>query len=111
MAYAGSATKQLTAQLRLKGGCEAQTLAGNLTLDASSANLLALEPGGGARDVTVPTAADATGLFFIIANTGSSGNSLTVKNPAAATIAVVANARTTFIGSDGTNWISFGILG
>tara|TARA_R100000805_G_scaffold16194_1_gene18355 strand:- start:153 stop:491 length:339 start_codon:yes stop_codon:yes gene_type:complete len=105
MAYSGSATKRLTAQLRLAGGFESKTLAANLTLDSTSANYLRIDPDGSARDVNLPAEETSDGLFFQFFNAGSGSENLVVKNDNGDTIETVAPGEMCLLGCDGTSWI------
>jgi len=104
MAYSGSATKRLTAQLRLAGGFEELTLSADLTLDASSANYLRIDPGGAARDVTLPAEESSEGLFFRIYNIADAAEALTVKNDGGDTIETFSQNEHGLVGCDGTAW-------
>ena len=104
MAYDGSATKRLTAQLRLAGGFEELTLTGALILDATSANFLRIDPGGSARNVTLPAEESSEGLFFRIYNIADASEALTVKNDGGDTIETFAQAEHGLVGCDGTAW-------
>ncbi len=105
MAYSGSATKRLTAQLRLAGGFESKTLAGDLTLDNTSANYLRIDPGGSARDVNLPAEEISDGLFFQFFNAASGAENLVLKNDNGDTIETVAQNEMCLVGCDGSAWI------
>ena len=105
MAYSGSATKRLTAQLRLAGGFQSMTLTGDLTLDNTSANYLRIDPGGSARDVNLPAEETSDGLFFQFFNAADASENLVCKNDAGATIETVGQGEMCLLGCDGTNWI------
>ena len=107
MAYDGSATKRLTAQLRLAGGFEEKTLAANLILDNTSANYLRIDPGGSARDVTLPAEESSDGLFFHVLNIGTGSENLVFKNDAAAPIETVQPNEIFLLGCDGVNWKAY----
>lgn len=79
-----------------------QTLTAAVTIDRDSAQLLFLDPGGAARNVTMPTA--ETGLFFWIQNTADAAEDLVIKNPATTTIGTISQNEGAFVVSDGTNW-------
>jgi len=67
--YGSNATKQFTAQPRLKGGIRVSAaLTGAVTLDAYSSTFQQLDPGGSTRVVTLPAAASSEGAFFHIKN-------------------------------------------
>ena len=107
MAYSGSATKRLTAQLRLAGGFQDLTLTGDLSLDNTSANYLRIDPGGSARDVNLPAEESSDGLFFQVYNTADASEGLVFKNDAGSTIETVGQGEMCLLGCDGTNWLIF----
>jgi hypothetical protein len=80
-----------------------ETLAANKTLTDSSSPIQSLDPGGAARDITLPAEA-ATNPYFIIYNAGSGGDDLTVKNDSPATIATIADGEMLSFVSDGVSW-------
>lgn len=102
MTYKSGATKQLTAQLRLRDGVDVQTLSGALTLDDTSGNYLLLDPGGSSRTVTLPAAGDSNGLAFFIANTADAAETLTISD--GATVATVGQGQACMVASNGTDW-------
>jgi len=105
MAYSGSATKRLTAQLRLAGGFESMTLTGDLTLDNTSANYLRIDPGGAHRDVNLPAEETSDGLFFQFFNSADAGENLVCENDAGSTIETVGQGEMALLGCDGSNWL------
>lgn len=104
MAYDGSATRPLTAQLRLKGGVEELTLSGNTTLTASSSNMLAIDPGGADRTVTLIAEAEAVGCPFWIRNAADATEGLTINDDGAALIVALARGDSALVACDGTTW-------
>ena len=109
MAYKTGGRKPLTFQLQLRGGVEAKTLAGTLTLDEMSSTMLKLDPGGAGRNVQLPAGKD--GLVFYISNAADAAEALTVKDAAAATVATISQNEAAWLGctADGDNWIHLGI--
>lgn len=80
-----------------------ETLSANKTLTDRDAPIQFLDPGGAARDVTLP--AEGNGNHpFIISNRADAAETITVKNDAAATIAEIAQDETKAVYPDGTNW-------
>lgn len=67
------------------------TLSGNLTLTDEYRNHLKIDPGGSARDVTLPAA--SAGLCFKIVNAADASETITVKNAAGSTIGTLAQNR------------------
>lgn len=70
--YGSSATRALTAQLRLKDGIRVSgALTGNLTLDSQSSNFQHLDPGAASRTITLPSATASNGAVFWFRNIGT----------------------------------------
>lgn len=68
------------------------TLAGNLTMDASYPNILKLDPGGAARDVTLPTAADDyNGVVYLFVNAADAAENLVIKSAASTVVTINQN--------------------
>lgn len=63
------------------------TASGNITLTNQYRNRLKIDPGGSARDVTLPAA--EAGLWFEIVNAADASENIVVKNPAASTIVTI----------------------
>lgn len=108
MAYGSSATKTLTAQLRLKGGINGgTTLTGALTLDATSSTFQRLDPGGATRVITLPTASGANGAVFFIQNTADgAAEDLTISD--GSTIDTLRPGESAWFGCDGSDWYEYG---
>lgn len=83
-----------------------QTLSANLTLTAADPVSQFLDPGGAARDVTLPVG--FTGGTFRIVNTADADETLTVKNSGGTTIDTVPQNRLAFFDWNGTAWVSSG---
>jgi len=81
-----------------------ETLSGNKTIAATDKQYHFLNPGGVARDITLPIG--ALGMLFVIKNTGSAGNSFTVKDNggAAITNGLIANNVAKGFYHDGSSW-------
>lgn len=86
---AGAAISALKAlRLREGNGINIQTLAGAKVIVNTEAQFHVLDPDGVSRDVTLPAIQE--GLFYwIFDNGGTLGETLVVKNPAAATLATL----------------------
>lgn len=98
--------KPLTYQLAVRGGVGEATLAGNVTLTHKSSQFLRLDPGGAARDVTLPAVRD--GLRFRILNTADAAETITVKNAAGSTILTITQGQTGEAWCTSTGWVSGG---
>ncbi len=68
-----------------------ETLAGNLTIDKSYGNIIRLDPGGSARDVTLP--AEYDGAIYLVINAADAAETITIKNPAAGTVVTCEQNR------------------
>jgi len=84
------------------GWVNVQTLSANKTLVDTDVLFQSLNPNGSDRDVTLP-ALGSGNHAFVIANSGGA-NVLTVKNPAAATLAILAAGDAALFASDGVTW-------
>jgi len=96
--------------LAIPNGVYAATLSGAATLDYTYPNLLALDPGGAHRDVTLPAEATSTGLWYFIANKADAGENLVVKDDAAATVVTVNQNEGAVVYCDGTAWALFAVI-
>lgn len=105
MAYPGSAKKALTAQVSFKGGVDTLTLTGALTLDATSSNILKLDPGGASRDVTLPAEESNDGLFFWVKNAADAAEDIVLKNDAASTIVTLNMGEAALVACNGSSWL------
>lgn len=81
------------------------TMTGNITLDKNSAQMLKLDPGGSARDVTLPGFED--GLFFHIVNAADAAENLVIKNASGDTIATANQNEEAIVFSTSTAWVLF----
>lgn len=101
----GDATLRiLTLTSGIKTASNVESLSANKTLAESSPQYQFLNPNGSNRDVTLP--AGITGMQFIIKNTGSAGEVLTVKNSGGTAIIGGTIANTVVMGFfyDGSAW-------
>lgn len=90
---ASASAAMASTKAALLGSAAVVVAAGPIALAAESAVYQLINPNGAARDVTLPnlTAADA-GRPFVVKNTGTAGNAITLKNAAAAVIGpLIAN--------------------
>ena len=75
-------------------------MSGDLTLDASSANYLRIDPVV-PLDVTLPAEESSEGLFFRIYNIADAAEALTVKNDGGDTIETFSQNEHGLVGCDG----------
>lgn len=90
MPFTDSTPNRLPARpLMITGAGRTMTLTGDYSLLPSDGQLINMDAGGSARDVTLPVLSEPTGgLFFIIYNSG--GENLVFKNAAASTVITLA---------------------
>jgi hypothetical protein len=72
-----------------------ETLSGDKTIADADAMVLKLDPGGSARDVTLPAEGNvsAGGRFYLIVNAADAAENLVVKDDGAATIGTVGQDK------------------
>lgn len=85
------------------------TMTGNVTLtaaDIAGNTVFAYDPGGSARDVTLPDAAAANaGTFLVVHNAADASENITVKSSAPATVATLKRQETAILVSTGALWV------
>ncbi|QDT41070.1 hypothetical protein Pan241w_11290 [Gimesia alba] len=86
------------------GGSNVETLTANKTLTVDDARVQVLDPGGAARDVTLPAEALSYGDSFIIDNTADAAEAITVKDDSPATVGTVSQNEVGIFFCDGTTW-------
>lgn len=80
------------------GGAAVVTASGTITLTIASAVYQLINPNGAARDVILPAPGAGAQAAFAIKNTGSAGNTLTIKTAGGAQVGVtLANGYTQFV--------------
>lgn len=102
--FNNSATKQLTAQLRLKGGVDIETISADASVVASSGNFLRINGGTSNRNIDLLAEASASGLPLWIVNSGTSNN-LVVRDDTPTTIATLRPGEFALIACDGSSWV------
>ena len=86
-----------------------ETLAANLTLSMQYPNLLKLDPGGSARDVTLPAEEGNKGAWFHIVNAADAAENLVIKDDGGSTIATVNQNEEAIVFCTGSAWTLFRI--
>jgi len=97
MAYPSTTGRKITSPLTYSGGVDQQTLSGDLTLTRGSATYLNLDPGGSARNVTLPAEEDNAGLVFSLYNAADAAENLVIKNDGGSTIVTIAQGGTAVV--------------
>ena len=95
-------------RISLAGLAVNETLSGNLTLDESYGNLLRIDPGGAARDVTLPAAYE--GAWYLLFNGADAAETITIKNAAGGTVTTCTQDQAVLLMSSGGVWFYFGKL-
>jgi hypothetical protein len=88
-----------------RSGSASSRLASNLTLTDSSVEYQFLNPGGRNRDVTLPAVA-TTNHPYVIMNTGSATEILTVKDAGGTALGVIPMGASAKFASNASAWIS-----
>lgn len=92
------------------GGADSTTATGNITLTTADQNFQKIDPGGSARDVTLPAEASSNGMWFYILNAADAAENLVVKDDGAATIVTISQNEAAIVICNGTAWIHMGII-
>jgi hypothetical protein len=90
----------------------AETLSANraITLEEiETYQAFSFDPGGAARDVSLPDEAACKGAFAYLANAADAAEIITIKNDGGDAICTPTQSETAFIWCDGTSW--FGLVG
>lgn len=85
-------------------GVQSVTATGAITLDDTYSPHLRIDPGGAARDLTLPEGDAWTGCFLTIVNTADAAETITVKQDSD-TIGTVPQNFVGVFYFDGTTWI------
>lgn len=102
----GGAPVQPYGALRVEQGryVEIATLTGNITLDDTYPNVLKLDPGGSARDVTLPAVATSKYRTYDVINAADAAENLVVKNAGGSTIVTINQNERAVVWCDGSAW-------
>ncbi len=105
-----AALHTISGVLTLRGAVGTGTLSGAYVVDPGDAYLVALDPGGAARNVTLPAAQD--GRLHLVRNTADADERITVLAPDGTTVlAIVPAESTALFGVSDTSWVLLGYLG
>lgn len=91
------------AQVNLAGPL---TLTGaySLTLDNVNQNLVAIDPGGAGRNVTLWPEAKTHGMICLIVNLADAAETITLKNAAGDTVGTIAQNKAAYVANIGGTW-------
>jgi hypothetical protein len=81
-----------------------ETLSGARTVTFADANILRLDPGGAARDVTLPAEANSAGVVYKIINAADAAENLVIKDDGASTVATINQNEMCEVACDGSAW-------
>ncbi len=95
---------------RIRRQARIATLTGNDTLTVTSTYYQKLDPGGSARDVTLPAVADSTNLDFMIVNAADAAENLVVKNAGGSTIGTINQNEAGIFSCDGSSWVLINVM-
>lgn len=91
----------------LRSQVNSEALSGNKALTHNDTRMQFLDPGGSARDLTLPAEEESAGLEFLIFNTADAAEAITVKDDGGATVLTIAQNEGAFLACDGTAWRGF----
>lgn len=78
--------------VQFKGIYHSATLTGNVVMDDTYPNVLKLDPGGSARDLTLPTASAAlNGRIYKIVNAADAAENIVVKSGSSTVVTINQN--------------------
>lgn len=86
------------------GTVSLRTLSAALTLVTTDKFVQHIDPGGAARNVTLPAIASSNGLSYLIINAADAAEALTIRNPTPTTIGVIGQNQAGLVSCDGTTW-------
>jgi hypothetical protein len=105
MALTGSVPFRLYRKIAYNHGPRViNAAAGNIILTNMDEDFLSIDPNGGAINVTLPAVAGSYGQTFCIFNASDAAEAITVKSPAAVTIATLAQGESCMVGCTDTAW-------
>lgn len=86
----------------------AETLSGHRTLttaEVAETHIWSFDPGGGARNLVLPAAADNAGIVLFISNRADMAEVITIQDPAGpSTVCTPTQAEAAVVWSDGVIW-------
>lgn len=93
----------------LKFNVLSQTLTGHTTIQAGGPSVMALDPGGAARNVLMPPEEDCEGKVYILINKADAAETITWQNDAGGTIGSIAQNETGLAIVVGGVWCLIGV--
>lgn len=105
-----SAARVLTGRVQLRRAAGSGTLTGAYVATVGDSYVVALDPGGAARNVTLPAAAD--GRWQLVRNTADADERLTVLDPDGSTVVAIIPAESgALFMCENSTWRLYGYLG
>lgn len=91
-----------SALMTCRGRTYVATMTGAVVMDYSYPNQLRLDPGGSARDLTLP--AGINGLWYKIVNFADASETITLKNAGGSTVETIDQNEEIEVEYDGSAW-------
>lgn len=95
---------EIVKHLALRGSGQLLTCSGAVTLDDTVPNISRLDPGGAARTITLPTAATASGRWYLVENAADGEEPLTFSYASSTVGEVLARGDRGLFVCDGSSW-------
>ena len=96
--------------LALRGGISLEVLTDNVVVDDTYGNLIAFDPGGSERDVTLPAIATRDDVPYLIFNAADAAENLTVLDALGATVLVISQGEVGVIAAIDGAWVVLACL-
>ena len=100
-----NAVEDIMTAVAFAGYVNTETLTGDLVLDDSDFPIQFIDPGGSARDIDLPAESVDNHAFYIV-NRADAAETITVKNDAGTTIALLERYDAVLFVSNGIAWVA-----
>lgn len=94
----------LTQLFGLKAGLSESTATGDVTVDETYGNLIKIDPGGSARNVTLPAETGRTGVLYWIFNGADAAENLVVKDSGGTTKVTINQNESAIVYCTGSSY-------
>lgn len=110
MAVSETNLHAFAANLGIKGGYDFDTMTGDETLDDSTGCFVKRDPGGSARNLTMPTETGRAGAFYWLVNAADAAENITVKDSGGSTVVTLNQNDSAVLYCDGSTYQLFTVV-